>query len=245
MEIRQFLLEASCRPRWRNLYRRDGSIPLLGGAARGIARHTLPPGTRKWLRVRRGLAEGLWLKIDLRYEEQYVEGSYEPLVQRALSEHLAPGSTFYDVGGHIGFFALLAARLVGDTGAVFSFEADPENGRRIEEHASNSGFAHLHVFPAAVWSRSCTLAFERASQFSSRNTGHVVCESNGRETVSVDAVALDDFAATHRPPDFIKIDVEGGEAAVLEGAARVLAECNPIILCEVHLEEARITVERH
>ena len=73
--------------------------------------------------------------------------------------------------------------------------------------------------------------------FPARIVDQMTIDEQTVEMLTIDSLNLS--------PNLVKIDVEGGEAAVLEGAARVLAECNPIILCEVHLEEARITVERH
>lgn len=57
-------------------------------------------------------------------------------------------------------------------------------------------------------------------------------------------MSLDEFAALHAPPDVIKIDIEGAEARVLAGAARLLAERRPIVICEVHGREERELVRQ-
>jgi hypothetical protein len=54
--------------------------------------------------------------------------------------------------------------------------------------------------------------------------------------ISVPAVRLDEvvFSERHRPPDLVKMDVEGAEWEALHGAERLLRECRPRLICEVH-----------
>jgi FkbM family methyltransferase len=184
-----------------------------------------------------GFAKGLWLCADLRYEQGYLNGVHEGLIQEVILRHLQRGGVFYDVGAHIGFFSLLAARAVGEGGEVAAFEADPENAARIREHMDRNALAQVRVFPLAVWSKCCRIHFERASQFSSRNQGAAVQASDttsGADGIEVGATTLDSHARDRRPPTVIKVDVEGGEAEVLEGAAMIFSEAKPVLVCEVH-----------
>jgi len=195
------------------------------------------PGERIWAQVASGLGKGLWLHVDLRYEEAYLDGQYEPEVQRTLADRLKPGGTIYDVGAHIGFFSLIAARVAGREGAVFAFEADLENAARIEEHVRKNGLTQVQVVPLAVWFKVGSLRFARSSKFSSRNQGSVagaLWGTSGVDSIQVEATTLDSYARDHRPPTLIKVDVEGSEAHVLEGAQAVLSEAKPVLLCEVH-----------
>lgn len=246
MFMRPLLVRASYSPWLRGLYGRVRTAAVLGGIMQKAVGHVLPHGSRAWVRLRAGLGKGLWLNIDPRYEDTYCTGNYEPLVQKVLSDGLKQGSTFYEIGAHIGFFSLIAARLVGKDGAVFAFEAEPENARRIQEHAKRNGLTQVQVFPIALWSRCGSLRFERASQFSSRNTGAVVetaAPMTSAETMEVKAITLDTFVENHRPPTMVKIDVEGGESEVLKGAARVFAEVKPLLVCEVHHEQAAQSIQ--
>jgi FkbM family methyltransferase len=237
----RLLAYASLSTSLRALYGSIQAVPLLGGLARNVVARAIPPGSRVWRQARAGFARGLWLNVDPRYESDYGHGHYEPILQQVLVDHLTSGGCFYDVGAHIGFFSLIAARLVGRSGAVFAFEADPQNAHRIEKHIARCQFSQIQVMPVAVWSGSGSLSFRRASKLSSRNTGSVVrasSETNASETIEVEAVSLDDFAEAHRPPTLIKIDVEGGETDVLRGADRLLARSRPEVVCEVHDQEA-------
>src|SRR6266516_2742793 len=51
---------------------------------------------------------------------------YEPSIGRAMKTYLRPGDTFWDIGANIGWFSLLASKIVGSNGKVFSFEPSPD-----------------------------------------------------------------------------------------------------------------------
>ena len=175
-----------------------------------------------------------------------MRGDHKDAVQEMLVRSLREGGIFFDVGAHIGYSSLIAARAVGPRGEVFAFEADSENARRIGEHVRRNGLSQIRVLPLAVWSRSGAVVFEQAGRQSSRNTGAVAraeaAAANG-ERIEVQAVTLDDFAERHRPPTLVKVDVEGGEAEVLRGAERIFSEARPGLLCEVHHATAAEAVE--
>jgi precorrin-6B methylase 2 len=122
-------------------------------------------------------------------------------MQKALVDDLRPGMTFYDLGANIGFFSLMAARLVGPQGRVVSFE-------RVDPNTSPD-----------------------------RGLGHVPTNGSAPDTITVEAVSLDQYTASHPRPDFWKCDVEGAEGAVFQGAARLLAAKRPILLVEMHSPE--------
>jgi FkbM family methyltransferase len=183
------------------------------------------------------------LRLNPRTGSDVLEGKGEPAVQRALQVYVRPGMNFYDVGANIGFFSLLAARLVGEKGRVTAFEADPEVASRLREHVARNCFSWLTVEQKAVWSERGTVIFERSDPRVSpdRGLGRVV-KAAGPGTLEIEAVSLDEYAATAAAPDFIKCDVEGAEVEVFRGARRILEEKRPGILCELHSEENRRTL---
>jgi len=200
-------------------------------------RKILPPGTRLSVTVRSGAAAGLLLSVDPRYEAWYAAGAHETHLLNALALHLRPGEILYDVGAHLGFISLVAARIVGPEGKVYAFEADPENSNRILEHERMNALPQIEVVPKAVWSECKTLSFRRDPDSSSRNTGVVSAiagDEKGSGVIAVEAVTLDNFGLDHRLPAVIKIDVEGAEEQVLEGAEEVFRVSQPTLVCEVH-----------
>jgi FkbM family methyltransferase len=215
-------------------------VPVLGSCLRRIGRRVMPQDSLTWVQVRRGIAEGLWLRLNPRTGRDVMEGGGEPEVQEVLRKRVARGMTFYDVGANIGFFSLAAARLVGPAGRVVAFEADPEIAARLREHAERNGFSWLVVEEKAAWSKSGTVCFARCDPATSpdRGLGSVV-NSSGGATIAVEGVTLDDCSERLGLPDFMKCDVEGAEVEVFRGARRLLAEKRPTIVCEIHGENNR------
>jgi FkbM family methyltransferase len=198
-----------------------------------------------WVRVQSGLSRGMWMHLSLPGEAGYWRGTHEPDVQNAVSAVLRPGSVVYDIGAHVGSIALGAAQLVGDSGRVVAFDGDPENVMRLRENSSRNALGdRLRVLHAAVWSciPSDGIPFRRGRTV--RSQGGV--EANGNrpvlgsgEVINVPAVTLDEFVAAGGPlPKLIKIDVEGGEYEVLRGGATLFASQRPLIIAEVHHQEA-------
>ncbi len=216
-------------------------LPVVGACARWASARMLRRDARAWVEVQHGPAKGLWLKLNPRTGHDYFQGAVEPEVQHGLEEHLRAGMTFYDIGANIGFFSLLAARLVGATGNVIAFEADPDAAARLREHAARNRLPWITVEERAVWSETGGVRFIRSDPAASPDLGlgHVQADGTAKNSIGVAAVSLDDYAIHAPLPDFVKCDVEGAEVEVIRGARRLLAEKRPGVLCELHSEENR------
>jgi len=155
-----------------------------------------------------------------------------------MQQLLHPGRIVLDIGAHVGHFTILAASTVGAGGEVYAFEPAPSNYQRLRENLRLNAFAaHVEAVPIAVSDRLGTAGFfddgrtggTEYSMFSSRHGKHGVAFSAPTEP-------LDHFAEKHGLPsvDFIKIDTEGAELAVLCGADNILRK-NPHILLLIEL----------
>ena len=213
------------------------SNPVLGPALSRIVRTAIPEGSRIWVRVPHGLAHGYWYYADPRSERGYTNGDHEPWLQDLLQAELSEGGCYYDVGAHSGFFAMIAARFVGSSGAILAFEPDPRNKAIFEANISRNALRQITLLEVAAWSSEGHVSFELAPEASNGTQGHI-CDSGSRspDRIVVSAVRLDDlvFNQGYRPPDLIKMDVEGAEWEALQGARRLLAEAKPKLLCEIH-----------
>jgi len=177
--------------------------------------------------VRSGLARGLRLEIDPRDEKYYWSGAYEPSVQQALGENIMTGAVCWDIGAHIGFFALLASRLVGPTGLVHAFEPVHENRQRLVRNLALNRATNLYIHGCAVGEHIGTAALrrhERSSMWS------VVAVGDGGPPIKI--VTLDSLLRQLGPPQLVKIDVEGMEVEVLRGGRMLLGEIEPVLVVE-------------
>jgi FkbM family methyltransferase len=216
-------------------------VPVLGDFLSWSSRKLVSRDLLIWVQIQHGPSEGLWIRVNPRTGQNVQKGIGEPQVQKALMDHLRPGMTFYDVGANIGFFSLMAARLVGPQGRVVSFEADPEIADRLRENLARNQFMNAQVEQKAVWSESAAVSFERVDPNTSpdRGLGHVSKDGTLSDTITVEAVSLDQYTTSHPPPDFLKCDVEGAEVAVFQGASRLFSGKSPILLVEMHSPENR------
>jgi len=219
-------------------------VPVLGGLLSWISRRLVPTDALIWVQIQQGPAKGLWIRVNPRTGQCVQQGLGEAVVQQALQRHLRPGMTFYDLGANIGFFSLIAARLVGPGGHVVCFEADPEIAERLRENLARNNFPHAIVEQKAVWSKAGTVSFERVDSSTSpdRGLGHVSGGMGAPNLISVEATTLDDYTLTHPAPDFLKCDVEGAEAEVFRGANGLLSSKRPRLLIEMHSPENYKTV---
>jgi len=195
-----------------------------------------------------GPLAGLKMELDLGVEKDLWLGTYEPALLHAIQDWVKPGMVLYDVGANIGYVSLALARAAGPRGRIVAFEPLPANLVRLRANiALNSEGSRVQVVGSAVGAHS---AQEPFMPHKSGGMGKLQA-SQGRHTeyegtFEVEVIALDDWIAEHegRPPALIKIDVEGGEAAVLEGLMVTLKNDRPRLLIELHGPEATAEVRQ-
>src|SRR5207249_4766035 len=157
----------------------------------------------------------------------YVDGRYEPNEMHAISKLIGPGMTVVDVGANAGVFTLEAAKLVGAQGSVHAFEPSPRDSERLLANVSLNALANVHVHAEALGRATGQRgpAGSRARPPRQHTIGGFSYAADARAySVEVDVTSLDDFAAAQRLTrlDLLKIDVEGSETAVLQGARESL-----------------------
>jgi FkbM family methyltransferase len=212
-------------------------IPVLGDIIHRVSYFAVPGDRMVWGQVQFGPAQGLWIEVHPRTGQFYLAGNAELLTQSVISQHLRPGDVFYDLGANIGLFSLLAARCVGPTGRVISFEPDPLVAARLRRNIARNGFSNVTVIEAGIWSTSGNFAFAPATSASpDRGVGTFMATGNISDRTLIRCYSLDDFIRVAPPPDAIKCDVEGAELEALRGAENLLTTHPPWILCETHSE---------
>jgi FkbM family methyltransferase len=171
---------------------------------------------------------------------------------RELDRLVAPGSIAVDVGAHFGTYSHALCRSVGRDGLVHSFEPIAEDARYLATAARQRRLPMV-VHTCALSSRNGTAGLTVPERHGHGKTALSSLEQHaaGGEQRTVDVRRLDDVLAetgADRPVSFIKIDVEGHELAVLDGAGETISRHRPNLLIEIeerfHDLPAEATVER-
>ncbi len=141
-----------------------------------------------------------------------------------MKQHLHSGSVCFDIGAQAGYHTLYAATMVGPSGPVFAFEPVPKNIANIKEHIAMNRLANVSVVEAAVSDFDGISHFDCAS---SAVAGHLSAQGSlAVRTISLDH-EIDSGALPE--PDYIKIDAEGAELRILEGARNLLTRRHPTL----------------
>jgi FkbM family methyltransferase len=184
----------------------DAVIPILSGPLRG----------KKW--IAGSSVASCWL------------GIYERDKLKEMQSCIAAGSVVYDIGAQAGYHTLLASRLAGRSGLVYSFEPLPRNHDMLTRHLSLNEVFNVQPVRAAVSDMDGEMCFDPGPGFMA---GHL----SGEGPLRVKCFSLDRFVASDhriRPPGVIKIDVEGAELKVLQGARETLLRYRPTLMIDTH-----------
>jgi FkbM family methyltransferase len=159
-------------------------------------------------------------------------GCYETELVAFLQSMLEPGMVFVDVGANVGYFSVTAAALVGHTGRVHSFEADPGCFSRLAGNARD--YPWFTPYHTAVADYVGDIDFYRSSGRGESGWGNVFGAPAAHDRVSVSVCTLDGWSkqqAVHKV-DFLKMDVEGAEYRVLRGGRSLLNATRPVMWVE-------------
>jgi FkbM family methyltransferase len=165
----------------------------------------------------------------------YVYGTTEYFSTSLFKLLLTPGATVIDVGANLGQYTLLAAKYSGPTGTVLAFEPRPEIFTLLAKSIEENGFANVILSDQALSDRdgSAKLYLPGGSNFGAASLLPV---TEPKDSIRVECARLDTVldAAQIGHVDLVKVDVEGHEPEVFEGASRTLERDKPIVLFEVN-----------
>jgi FkbM family methyltransferase len=173
------------------------------------------------------------------------QGSYEPEVSLFLMRVLRDGDLFVDIGAHVGYFSILAAKLVGEKGQVLSFEPEDINFVHLQSNVALNDLYNITLFKRPVAEKIEMRSFYINSDgdgghalwdpglFPGNERSKAKSQPRNVETITLDAVLSDKVAK--KLPKIIKIDTEGAEKTVLEGGRDMLEKGRiPFVICELH-----------
>jgi FkbM family methyltransferase len=172
------------------------------------------------------------VNIDTRFKVERImwSGIYEPPLIRLLQSQKTSGWTCFDVGANIGAITLALAKLTAPDGKVYAFEPGPPNLRRLRDNLNlNPELSkRVEMIPAGVGRTPGELYWAEEKG----NPGNALLGKSGTHEIRV--ITLDDFAGERAITklDFMKIDVEGMELEVMQGAAKTLRRFHPMLYFE-------------
>lgn len=136
-----------------------------------------------------------------------------------------------DVGGNIGLYSVVAAK-TNSTSHVTAFEPIKENLDYFRKNISLNGLKNIELVGSAVGASSGELEIHISNVSIGHHSAAQKSGQNGK-TIKVEMVSVDDFVKSkNKKPDLIKVDVEGYDFAVFEGAKETMSKLSPTFFAE-------------
>lgn len=162
-------------------------------------------------------------KQDTTVSQELVQSKkWEEYETEIFKKNIKLGDVVIDIGAHIGYYTLIAAKLVGGTGKVYSFEPDQKNFQLLKKNIEVNGYRNVVLINKAVSNRSGMDYL----YLNKKNTGdHRIFDSGEkRKSIPIETVTLDDFFRKNKIKlDLIKMDIQGSEAFAFQGAKEIIS----------------------
>jgi len=178
------------------------------------------------------------LAVTVNQSWPYLLGIYEHALMSYWRDHVSAGMAVLDVGGHSGYHAIYLANLVGPTGRVVALEPVSELARQLAVNVGLNDLDNCQVIETAASDKEAMieLFIPHGDLYSTiATTDPTRAEEADGVVRTVQARCLDSIATTMgQQVNYVKIDVEGAEAAALGGATSLLADQDTIFVVEVN-----------
>jgi FkbM family methyltransferase len=189
------------------------------------------------------LGNGMTIKIAFKdYVSKHIlaSGYYEPETVALLHQFLKPGMVVFDVGAHVGQYSLVASRIVGQGGAVHSFEPDPETFAWLRGNCRSNKLGHVTLNQIALSDAAEIKTFYFATSGDIGSNSLAEPKNFSGRKAQVPCIQFDTYLQKRgiTRVHLVKMDVEGAELGVLRGGESLFSGRNrPIMILE--FEEAR------
>lgn len=148
-------------------------------------------------------------------------GVYEPLETELVKKEVKKGDVVLDIGANIGYYTLIAAKLVGENGKVFAFEPDPTNFAILKKNVELNGYKNVVLVQKAASNKTGKLKLYLSED---NSADHKIYDSHeGRQSTEIEATRLDDYFKNYNGEiNLIKMDIEGAEGGAIQGMSSLL-----------------------
>jgi FkbM family methyltransferase len=198
----------------------------------------------RWIRILPGVPLPMklsfgawWLLRNDQISAQLLEESFENEEKEFVDKFLRPGMTVLDIGANQGYYTLLASKKVGAQGKVVAFEPTPREAGRLRRHLRLNSCKNVEVVTSALGNAEGHAELHMV--MGSEAGCHSLRPPDVAQPTSVVTVKIERLdevlkARGVERVDFIKLDVEGAELSVLQGAQELLSRSSrPVMLVEV------------
>ena len=170
-------------------------------------------------------------------------GSWEPWIRRVCREAMKNGGVMFDVGANAGAISVETALACPDI-TIKAFEPQSELAELVAISAALNGLNNVQVFPVAVGDHEGTVQLHKPAH--ALHASLMASGETGESVTDVPLISLDSVVESGQcpAPSFIKVDVEGGELGVLEGARNILANHQPVVIFEANESSERFGYDR-
>ena len=150
-----------------------------------------------------------------------------------LHRFVTPGVTALDIGANVGVYALPLGQLAGPTGRVYAYEPGCANRRHLERSLVLNTLSNVEVSAAALSNFSGPGCLKLGDSGELHQLVAAASHTDSIETVEVRTLDAEMLRQQWLRVDFIKLDAEGQEQAILEGGAAFFERYSPLVMFEV------------
>ena len=154
--------------------------------------------------------------------ELILSGKWEKFEASLFEQNIKPGNIVIDIGAHIGYYTLIAAKRVGPKGKVYAFEPLPKNFELLKKNVEVNGYKNVVLVNKAVSNKNgkSKLFLSNEDNFGDQR---IYDPEGNRRSTSIRTIKLDTFFKNkEKRINVIKMDIQGSEVKALTGASEVL-----------------------
>lgn len=172
----------------------------------------------------------MYLDSGISHQSSIINGTHEPGVTELLRSRLDSSTVFYDIGAHIGYYTLLCA---ANSDYVVSAEPDPDAYNRLHKNIELNDFGNITCLNKGVFDEVGEMSLHKHTGEEQASNSFASSPSLKGGKIDVPVTTVDNISREYRPPDLVKIDVEGAELRVLNGMVETISE-KPELIVEIH-----------